>query len=345
MIDFRSDTLTLPSKKMLETILTAPLGDSGRLDNDGRGGDPTVNQLEDLSCKLTGKDRSLLLPSGTMGNTVALLTYCRPGDQVLIDTTQHLYKTEKVCFESNFGQLKPVFYHLTDEGFPDVAEVANAVETQNIKLICIENTHNSAGGTFIPLDVLKEIRKIADGAGVPIHMDGARLFNASIASGLDVKEICSYADSVMFCLSKGLGGPIGSMLCGKHDFIVSAAKTRKLMGGGMRQAGVFAACGIYALEHQIQDLKKDHERAQQCFELLKGLKKIKLPGHIQSNIIILDVAESGKSASEVVEDIKKLGVWLSVSSESHARIVFNRNNTDSQIAEAVEIIRSYDASL
>ena len=345
MIDLRSDTLTLPSHEMLETILTAPLGDSGRLDGDARGGDPTVSRLEDISCEITGKERAILLPSGTMGNTVSLLTHCAPGDNVLIDTMQHLYRTEKVCFDARFGQLSPVFYHLTDEGYPNVSDVEKALKEHDIKLLCIENTHNGAGGTYIPLDALKAIRKLADKFNVPIHMDGARLFNASVASGLEVKEICHYADSIMFCISKGLGAPIGSMLCGTHDFIVKAAATRKLMGGAMRQAGVIAACGIYALQHQISDLAEDHRRAKECLELLRGMKHISVPQSIQSNIIILDIEKSGKTSSEVVEEIKKLGVWLSVSGDNHARIVFCRNNTDEQISQAAAIIRGYDASL
>lgn len=345
MIDLRSDTLTLPGREMLETILTAPLGDSGRLDAEGRGGDPTVNRLEEIVCEATGKERSLLLPSGTMGNTVSLLTHCEPKDKVLIDTMQHLYRTEKVCFESRFGQLEPVFYNLTPGGYPNVDEMECALKTNDIKLICVENTHNGAGGTFIPLDVLKKVRNLADRFGVPVHMDGARLFNASTASGISVKEICSYADTVMFCLSKGLGAPIGSMLCGSRDFIIKAAQTRKLMGGGMRQAGVFAACGIYALKYQVKDLAEDHRRAKQCLELLKGMKNIRVPKEIQTNIIILDVAGSGKTAADVVEEIKRRGVWLSVSSETHARIVFSRNNTDSQVSEAASIIREYDSSL
>lgn len=345
MIDLRSDTLTLPSHEMLETIMTAQLGDSGRLDENGRGGDPTVNRLEDLSCSVTGKDRAILLPSGTMGNTVSLLTHCEPGDNVLIDTMQHLYRTEKVCFDTRFGQLKPVFYHLTNEGYPNIADVEKALEEDDIKLLCVENTHNGAGGTFIPLDALKAIRKLADKYNVPIHMDGARLFNASVASGLAVKEICSYADSVMFCISKGLGAPIGSMLCGSHNFIQKAAATRKLMGGAMRQAGIIASCGIYALQHQIPDLAEDHRRAQECLEHLRGMKHIHVPDKIQSNIIILDIEATGKTSSEVVEDVKKLGVWLSVSGENHARIVFCRNNTDEQISKAADVIRNYDASL
>ena len=345
VIDLRSDTLTLPNREMLETALTAQLGDSGRLDSNSRGGDQTVNQLEEISCQITGKERAIFLPSGTMGNTVSLLTYCSPGENVLIDTMQHIYKTEKVCFSTRFGQLQPIFYHLTSNGYPDVIEIEKAFEENSIKLLCIENTHNSAGGTFIPLETLKAIRKVADKYGVPIHMDGARLFNASIASGLEVKEICTYADSVMFCLSKGLGAPVGSMLCGEHDFIVHAAATRKLMGGGMRQAGVIAAYGIYALQHQIPDLAEDHRRAKKCAELLRGMKHIKIPIEIQSNIIILNIEACDKTAAEVVQDVKALGVWMSVSNDTHARIVFCRNNTDEEVLKAASIIRSYDLSL
>lgn len=345
MIDLRSDTLSMPDREMLSRSLDAPLGDSGRLDENGRGGDPSVNALEDLAAEITGKERAIFLPSGTMGNHVALLTQCKAGDTVLVDTMQHIFRTEKAAFDPGFGQLQPLFYHLTSEGYPDVEEIRKLLKTGKPKLLCIENTHNWAGGACIPLTVLNELRSLADDFGIPVHMDGARLFNAAVASHLEASVICQYADTVMFCISKGLGAPAGSLLCGSRNFILKAAATRKLLGGNMRQAGILAAAGQYALEHNRNDLAEDHRRAAMALKALSDLKKIRVPDRIQSNIIILDAAKAGRSAEEFVKEVKELGLWLSVSSEAHARMVFYRNITDHQALEAAEIIRRYDASL
>lgn len=345
MIDLRSDTLTQPSREMLLRILDAPLGDSGRLDENGRGGDPTVNKLEDLAAELTGKERAILLPSGTMGNHVAMLTYCRPGDVVLMDSLQHIYRTEKATCDPRFGQIRPIFYHLTPDGYPDTREIAGILEKESPKLICIENTHNGAGGTYIPLPVLAELRRLADQAGIPLHMDGARLFNAAVATESCAKEICSYVDSVMFCISKGLGAPIGSLLCGGTDFILEASGTRKLLGGNMRQAGIIAAAGQYALKHNIPSLAEDHRRAKLAWQALAGMKTIRVPEKIQTNILILDIAQAGISVEEFIQRAKNMGIWLSRSTDTHARMVFYRDITDEQAFQAAEIINQLDREL
>lgn len=344
MIDLRSDTVTLPDREMLQCILDAPLGDSGRLDADGRGGDPTVSKLEDRSCELTGKERALVLPSGTMGNHTALLTYCRPGDLVLMDAGQHIYRVEKAACDPRFGQIRSIFYHLTEEGYPDTNEIAEILAKEAPKLLCIENTHNGAGGTCIPIPVLKELRRLADQAGIPIHMDGARLFNAVTATGSSAEEICGYADSVMFCISKGLGAPIGSLLCGKRKFILEAADTRKLLGGNMRQAGIFAACGLYALDHNISHLAEDHRRAKMAWEALGGLKTIHVPKKIETNILILDISDTGIDAAGVIARAKSMGLWLSRSTDTRIRMVFYRGVTDEQVIHAIDIIKQLDNS-
>ena len=345
MIDLRSDTVTLPSREMLQCILDAPLGDSGRLDGDGRGGDPTVSALEDRACELTGMERSILLPSGTMGNHVAVLTYCQPGDLVLMDANQHIYKVEKAVCDPRCGQMNPIFYHLTEDGYPDTKEIEDILENAKPKLLCIENTHNAAGGTYIPIHVLKELRRLADRAGIPIHMDGARLFNAAVASQNSAEEICKYVDSVMFCISKGLGAPVGSMLCGKKEFILEAAKTRKFLGGAMRQAGVFAACGLYALNHNISNLAEDHRKAKMAWEALGNLKKIHTLKNIQSNILILDVTDTGLNADEVIVRAKEKGLWLSRSTDTRVRMVFYHGITEDQTIQAINIVKELDKSL
>lgn len=322
--------------------MSSPFGDSGRLDEDGWGEDPSVNMLEELAAELTGKERAILLPSGTMGNHVSLLTHCNPGDLVLVDTTQHLYRREKATFDLRFGQLKPLFYHLTQGGYPDTKEVKDLLQIEKPRLLCIENTHNHAGGTYIPIHALDELRRLADEAEIPIHMDGARLFNASVASGVKVKTICGYADTVMFCISKGLGAPVGSLLCGGKDFILKAAETRKLLGGSMRQAGVFAAMGLYALAHNLPDIAEDHRRAKLAYEKLKGLRWIHVPDAVQSNILCMDISDTGLEADEYIRRLKEKGVWLSESDKTHVRLVLYRDITDEQIMNAVEIIRDFD---
>lgn len=345
MIDLRSDTLTVPDGEMLSQMVSAPLGDAGRLDENGCGGDPTVNFLEDRAAELTGKERAILLPSGTLGNHTALLTYCRPGDKVLIDTKQHLYRSEQAAFSPRFGQLEPVFYHLTEEGYPDTAEIEMLLEQKRPALLCIENTHNGAGGSCIPLKVLNRLSTLAGAAGVPVHMDGARLFNAAAASQVPVKTICNCVDSVMFCLSKGLGAPMGSLLCGSGSFIREALSTRKLLGGNLRQAGVIAAAGLYALEHNVPLLALDHRHARQMHTLLKGLRRVQIPTQIQSNMILLDVSPLNMTADVFIARLKERGVWLSRSGDTLVRIVLYKDITEDMTMEAASIILALEQDL
>lgn len=345
MIDLRSDTLTLPSSEMLDTILKAQLGDDGRTDVNGRGEDPTVNELEDLAAEMTGKESAVLFSSGTLANTTALLTYCRPGDRVLIEETIHVYKTEKVVFDPRFGQLTPIFYSLNDHGTPDLCTLEMLLKTNKIKLICIENTHNAAGGVCIPLDEMASIKALADRYKVPVHMDGARLFNAAIALDVDARDICKYVDSVMFCISKGLGAPIGSLLCGNEGFIRDARSTRKLLGGAMRQAGVFAAPGIYALKNNVKRLKDDHENAKYVWEHLQDLKKTKVQKNVQSNMVMLYTQDTGLTADEYCRRIKEMGLLVRPSMANQVRLVFYNGITRDDAIKVVEIIRAFDLLL
>lgn len=303
-----------------------------------------MNELEDLMATMTGKERALFVPSGTMGNSIALLTHCRPGDVVLVDEAQHLLRTEKVCFDGRFGQLKPALYRHGTEGFPDVEDVSRAIQEQHPKLLAMENTHNSAGGTCIPLSVLAQLRALADEVGIPIHMDGARVFNAATALGVKAEEICRYADTVMVCISKGLGAPIGSLLCCSDAFTRKAAETRKMLGGSMRQAGVVAAMGTHALKHAIPDLAEDHRRARQTAEALRGLKHIHVVNEVQTNMLILDISSLDTDMKQFLDRAKSMGIWLSKSTDTHARIVFYRDISDQQMLEAIEIMKSLDAS-
>lgn len=345
MIDLRSDTLTLPDGPMLQTILTARLGDDGRLDAEGRGEDATVNRLEDVAAAMTGKEAALLCCSGTMGNQAALLTWCRPGDCVLIDELQHLDRSEKTAFDPRLGQLKKAVYRSDDSGMPDLADMEDKLSRDPVKLICIENTHNYTGGTCIDLKHMAEIRALADRYGVPVHMDGARAFNAAAYLGVTIKDLARYVDSLMFCVSKGLGAPVGSLLCGAKSFVRDAKETRKLLGGAMRQAGIIAAPALYALEHNLERLKEDNENAQYCASLLKGLKKVKVQRRVQTNIMMLDMADAGVTPQEFCARAREKGLWIRPIIGSFVRLVFYKGITRDDAEKAALIIREIDAVL
>ncbi|MDI0266710.1 GntG family PLP-dependent aldolase [Clostridioides difficile] len=339
MIDLRSDTLTQPSEEMLKMILLAQTGDAGREDEYGRGEDKTVNELEDFAAQLTGKESAAFFPSGTLANTTAILTYCKPGDKVLVDEKQHILLSEKVVFDSRFGQLLPIKFKLAEDGIPDKSDIIRLIKTNNIKLISIENTHNFAGGKCIPLEDLKELRKVSIKHNIPIHMDGARLFNASIATGVDVKDICKNVDSVMFCISKGLGAPIGSILSGSKDFIDEARKLRKLLGGNMRQAGIIAATGIYALKHNVERLAIDHKNAKYLADNLKDIKDINIDHNVQSNIVIINIGKSRVAQEEFCDKLLQNGLKVTVLPSGEIRLVFYKGITTENVKQAVKIIK------
>lgn len=344
MIDLRSDTLTLPDRPMLETILSAPLGDDGRLDEEGRGEDATVNKLEDMAASLTGKEAALFCASGTMGNQAALLTWCRPGDTVLVDELQHLDRSEKTAFEPHLGQMEKAFYKFDADGMPDPADMERTLREKPVKLICVENSHNYTGGTCITPERMAAVRRLADKYGVPVHMDGARVFNAAAYLGVSVKELGQYADTLMFCVSKGLGAPVGSLLCGPKDFIGKAKDTRKLLGGAMRQAGVVAAPAIYALEHNIERLREDNENAAYCASLLTGLKKTLVQKNVQTNIMMLDVKDAGVTPREFCERAREKGLLIRPIINTSVRLVFYKGITRRDAERAAAIIREIDAT-
>ena len=345
MIDLRSDTLTLPDEPMLRTVLTAPMGDDGRLDAEGRGEDATVNRLEDMAAELTGKEAGLLCASGSMGNQAAVLTWCRPGDVVLINEQQHLSHSEKTAFDPRFGQLKSVTYRHDASEQPDLATMEEALKNNPVKLLYVENSHNYSGGMCITVERMAAIRALADKYRVPVHMDGARLFNAAEYLGTTAKELSKYVDSLMFCVSKGLGAPVGSIVCGTKKFIKEAKETRKLLGGAMRQAGIIAAPAIYALEHNIGRLKEDRENAQLCASLLKDLKKTRVQPVVQTNIMMVDTAGSGVTPAEFCDRAKAKGLLIRPIIGSWVRLVFYKGITRDDAVKAAEIIRAVDAEL
>ncbi|HSK69592.1 MAG TPA: threonine aldolase family protein, partial [Candidatus Limnocylindria bacterium] len=244
MIDLRSDTLTMPGAAMLMTVLTAELGDDGRAGEDGRGEDRAANALEDHAAALMGKEAAVLFPSGTMANTAALLTWAGPGDAVLAEPLLHAVKAEKAAFSDRLGRLKAVAYRVTPQGKPDLDSARELLAQNTIKVLLLENTHNFRGGVCLDAGETDALCAAAHDRGVPVHLDGARIFNAAARTGEPAARLCRGTDSVMFCLSKGLGAPAGSLVAGDKAFIGALRETRKLLGGTMRQAGVIAAPGL-----------------------------------------------------------------------------------------------------
>lgn len=342
MIDLRSDTLTLPDQEMLKTILGAKLGDDGRTHGLQRGEDLTVNELEDLAAQITGKDAGVLFPTGTLGNTAAVLAYCQPGDKVLVDEQQHLYISEKVLFDPGVGHLQPVTYRHDENGFPIPEDIEAALKGGGIRLVCIENTHNFAGGACIPLEKMKEIYDLAHQYQVPVHMDGARMFNAAVALNVSAGEMCRYVDSVMFCISKGLGAPVGSLVCGNQEFILKVREKRKLLGGVMRQAGIIAAPGLYAMKNNIQRLQEDHDHAKCTAELIQGLKHTHMVGQAVTNILVLDANDLGLTPEEYCRKAEEKGLLIKPVLSDKVRLVFYKGITKEDAIEAARIIGELD---
>jgi threonine aldolase len=258
-VDLRSDTTTRPTPAMRRAMAEAEVGD------DVFDDDPTIHALQAQAAALTGKQAALLVPSGTMSNAIAIKVHTHPGEEILLDTAAHSMLYE-VGLPATIAQVVTRQFH-SRNGVPDVEEIAAQYHTESLHgpgttLLVLENTHNRAGGAIIPLEVHKQLWAWAQEHGVRVHLDGARLFNAVVATGVPAAEFAACTDTVTFCLSKGLGCPVGSVLCGSQEFIGQARRVRKMLGGGMRQAGILAAAGLYALEHHIARLAEDHRNAR-----------------------------------------------------------------------------------
>lgn len=340
VVDLRSDTLTVPSEAMRAAMREAEVGDDGRVDAEGRGGDPTVNRLEDHAAELLGKEAALFCPSGTMANLVALATWCDRGDAAALEPDLHVFRTEKSPFMEKFLGIQPVFYSRDAEGMPEVASFASACATSGIKLACVENSHNFGGGICVSLARQQALAAAARKAEIPVHMDGARLFNAAVALGVDAAHLAACADSVMFCLSKGLGAPFGSVLCGTREFIAKARQTRKLLGGGMRQAGIMAAAGLIALRTGIDRLAEDHENARHLGAALAAYGEFVLTP-VQSNIVMLDISASGRSSDWFEQQLAPLGLLAKGMGKDHLRLTTYRGVGRLDMARAIEAFERF----
>lgn len=306
-LDFRSDTVTLPTPEMLEAAANAPLGDDVYME------DPTVNKLERLAAEKLGKEAGLFVTSGTQGNASSVLGHTRRGDEIILEARSHLYMNE-VGGLAVMGGLMPRTIQ-GELGWMRPEDVEAALRPPNIhyprtSLICVENTHNAAGGIALTPEQLKADWEVAKSHDLLVHLDGARIFNAAVALGVDVKELTRYADSVMFCLSKGLGAPVGSLVVGSEEFIERARKYRKMLGGGMRQAGIIAAPGIVALTKMVERLADDHENAKLLAEGLGRIDGIRILNPVMTNMVYIDVSGLGWTGQQWSEACTKIG-WKS----------------------------------
>lgn len=317
MIDLRSDTVTGPTGAMRRAMARAVVGD------DVFGEDPTVRRLEALAAKMTGKPAALFVPTGTMGNQIALHVWCRPGQEVIADRRSHLFNYETGAFAALSGIVPRALEG--DRGILRAGQIEVCLRPRPyymppVGLISVESTHNMAGGTVYPLAVLREIRAIARAHRLPVHLDGARIFNAAVARGVPAREIARHADSVMFCLSKGLCAPVGSMLCGPKDFIGKARRVRKMFGGGMRQAGVLAAAGLIALRMMTRRLAEDHRHARRIAGALAARPDCRIdPETVQTNIVIFEMRDNG--ASGFCDRLRRAGILALPIGDAQVRMV------------------------
>jgi len=345
MIDLRSDTLTKPTQEMRKAMYDAEVGDSGRADFKGRGEDPTVNKLEDMAAELMGKEEAMFIPSGTMGNLIALMTFCSAGKHVGVEKKLHVFHNEKAAFMNRPGGLIPEFFETNSKSIPHLDSIKVLLANKKIELLCLENSHNFAGGICLTKERIIDICHHAKQTGVPVHLDGARIHNASIYLNTPVNEIVEPVDTVMFCLSKGLGAPVGSMLCGRHDFIAEARKVRKLVGGTLRQAGVLAAAGIIAIQKERERLINDHENAYLLAERILSNTKVTVNMEdVQTNIVRIDVSPSGHDAKTFQKGLQARGLKVGAISENLIRMVTYREIQKKDVIEASNIINQYCSS-
>jgi len=337
-VDLRSDTVTKPTPEMRRAMAEAEVGD------DVYGEDPTLNRLEQRAAEIFAREAALFVPSGTMGNQVAIKTHTRPGQEVICEERGHIFNYEMAMMAHFSGCLaRPV---RGDDGILRWADVQARIAPKiyyraQTGLISLENTHNMAGGTVYPQAVADEICDGAHQAGIPVHLDGARIFNAAAALGRPVAAITGKFDSVMFCLSKGLGAPVGSLLVGSRAFIDEARRYRKALGGGMRQAGVLAAAGLIALEQMPERLHLDHANAKFLAESMARIPGIKVePDKVVTNIVICDVSGTGMTSAEISRRLAQRQVLASGVNAQQMRFVTHMDVDRAGCERALEALRS-----
>ncbi|WP_226582212.1 low-specificity L-threonine aldolase [Halobacillus litoralis] len=336
MIDMRSDTVTKPTLAMRQAALESEVGD------DVYEEDPTVIKLEEKAAEMLGKEAALFVTSGTQGNQIAVLTHCQPGNEVLMEANAHLFVYEGASI-SAFAGVQPRTIQ-GERGVMDPEEVRAAIRPDDIHfpetgLICLENTHNKAGGVVVPIENMKKIYAIAKEEQIPVHLDGARLFNASVASGIPLKTYADQTDTVQVCLSKGLGAPVGSIIAGPADFIKKARKWRKRLGGGLRQAGIVAGPAYVALTEMVDRLKDDHANATRLARGIKDIEGLRVED-VETNMILVHVDGLGHTAHSFLEELKEEGILAVPYGPKTVRFVTNYDVSTKDIDVAVDRIVS-----
>lgn len=339
-IDLRSDTVTHPTEAMRSAMAQAVVGD------DVFGEDPTLNALEEMAAEKTGKEAAVFVPSGTMGNLISVLAHCARGDEVILGDRSHIFLNE-VGGMSALGGIHPHIIPNNDDGTlpPDAMEKAvrhSDIHYPPTRLICLENTHNYCQGSPLTPAYMKEVGGFAEKHSLKIHLDGARIFNAAVALNLDVSRLVEHVDSVMFCLSKGLSAPVGSLVCGTAEFIQKARKLRKMVGGGMRQAGHLAAAGQIALENQIAPLKNDHQLAHELAKGLAGVTGIELNlKQVKTNIIFFGLNHPRVKPEEFLNHLESEGIKILMIDPAVFRAVLHREISKEHVVRVLEICRSF----
>lgn len=337
-VDLRSDTVTLPTPAMREAMYHAELGD------DVFGEDPTVNRLEAMAAERMGKEAAMFVASGTMGNLTALLTHCQRGHEAIMGNKAHTFLFE-AGGSAVLGGIHPRTLPNQPDGTLRLADIEAAIRPENphhprTRLVCLENTHNRCGGAVLTPEYTRQVSDLAHRHGLVVHLDGARVFNAAVALGIDVRELTRPADSVQFCLSKGLSAPVGSLLCGTREFIAEARRWRKAIGGGMRQAGVLAAAGIEALDNMVVRLADDHANARRLAEGLSEVDGFAVDlDLVQTNIVIWGLATELVTPEEVVERLKTEGVKILAIGGRQFRAVTHYGIETEAIDRAVTVSR------
>ncbi len=336
MIDLRSDTVTKPTDEMRKAMARAEVGD------DVYGEDPTVNRLQDMAANMLGKRFALFVPSGTMANQLAIRSQTQPGQEIIVESKSHIVRYE----QGAAGALAGVQLHWIygERGVISAEQVEAAIRPHDphsvtTALICLENTHNAGGGTIYPLSTIERIRAIAVRHGIPMHLDGARLFNAVAATTLPPTVYAQHFETVSICLSKGLGAPVGSLLLSNDQQLIDRARRfRRMYGGAMRQAGIVAAGGIYALERHVMRLKTDHDHAKKLARFLQQIPAIQIvPQHVETNILIFDIHDERRTPTELVAALKEQGVLINALGGNTYRAVTHLNIAGKQIDEAAAI--------
>ncbi|MEP6887053.1 MAG: low specificity L-threonine aldolase [Nitrospirales bacterium] len=333
MIDLRSDTVTKPSPAMRDAMARAPVGD------DVYGEDPTVNRLQEMAAGLLGKTAAIFVPSGTMANQLSIRAQTQPGQEVIVESTAHIVRYE----QGAAAALSGVQLHWVrgERGLLTAEHIETAIRPKDphtipTALICLENTHNSGGGSIYPLATIEAIRSVAQRHGIPMHLDGARLLNAAVASGIPAADYARHFETVSVCLSKGLGAPVGSLIATSdltlHDRL---RRFRRMYGGAMRQSGILAAAGIYALEHNIARLKEDHGHAKRLAQILHTIPSVSLnPTHVETNIIVFEVEDTGRSPAQLVTELKQAGLLVNAIGGRNFRAVTHLDVSGEAIEEA-----------